>query len=57
LYDLVSGARAEEYDMGRQVRFSVVAGSSKKNTAVYTLLSDGATWPDWSSIDQGTIIG
>ncbi len=43
--------------MGRQVRFSVEARSAASPPAVYTLLSDGATWPDWSPIDQGTIIG
>jgi hypothetical protein len=57
LYDLVSGARAEEYDMGRQVRFSVEARSAASPPAVYTLLSDGATWPGLSPFDQGTIIG
>jgi uncharacterized protein YndB with AHSA1/START domain len=51
LYDLVSGASAEEYDMGKQVRFSVEATSAASPPAVYALLRDGATWPGWSPFD------
>jgi len=37
--------------MGKQVNFLVTATSAASPSAIYALLSDGATWPDWSPID------
>jgi hypothetical protein len=34
--------------MGKQVRFSVEATSAASPSAIYALLGDGATWPDWT---------
>ena len=36
--------------MGKRVTFSVSAWSSAPPGAVYDLLRDGATWPQWSPI-------
>jgi hypothetical protein len=36
--------------MGKHVTFSVSAWSSAPPGAVYDLLRDGATWPEWSPI-------
>jgi hypothetical protein len=36
--------------MGKHVTFSVSAWSSAPAGAVYDLLRDGATWPEWSPI-------
>ena len=36
--------------MGKHVTFSVSAWSSAPPRAVYDLLRDGATWPQWSPI-------
>jgi hypothetical protein len=34
--------------MGKQVSFSVEARSAASPSAIYVLLSNGATWPSWS---------
>jgi Polyketide cyclase / dehydrase and lipid transport len=34
--------------VGKQVRFSVEARSAASSAAIYALLGDGATWPDWT---------
>jgi hypothetical protein len=34
--------------VGKQVRFSVEARSAASPPAIYALLGDGATWPDWT---------
>ena len=36
--------------MGRRITFTVSAWSSARPGAVYDLLCDGATWPQWSPI-------
>ena len=36
--------------MGKRITFSVSAWSSAPPAAVYDLLRDGATWPQWSPI-------
>jgi hypothetical protein len=53
LYQLVHLA-AKELEMGRK-RIDVEATTSAAPSAVYALLRDGSTWPDWSPIGSFTL--